>query len=180
MSIESDWRAIEDELAQRSPRILADLRPPITEAEAASWSAVAGALPTSLRELYDGHAGTATRGDRGFSFIGEWYPLTVDQALVRYERCRLMAEAWERQPLIPFAIDLSGSYLAVHPGGTGDLSIILDDAGDAPYSRYQDIATLMTETAEGLRGNSPDFRAELTDQQLSWINLEEEADDLGY
>jgi cell wall assembly regulator SMI1 len=64
MSIESDWRAIEAELAQRSPQILADLRPPITEAEAVNWSTAAGELPASLRELYSVHAGTATRGGR--------------------------------------------------------------------------------------------------------------------
>jgi hypothetical protein len=179
MSIESDWREIEAELARRSRRILADLRPPITDTEAANWSGVAGALPAPLREFYGAHAGTATSGAGGFSLIGEWYPLTVDRALVRYEQCRRMAEAWERQPLIPFAVDVSGSYLAVRPGGSGDLSIILDDAGDAPYSSYQDIATLMAETVEGLRGNSDDYRAELTEQYLTWINLEEEADDLG-
>lgn len=180
MSIESDWQAIEVELRQRGPRILADLRPPITESEAESWANTAGMLPFELRALYDVHAGTATRGNSGFSFIGEWYPLTVDEALVRYQRCRRMAEAWKRPPLIPFAIDLSGSYLAVKPGGSGDLSIILNDAGDAPYERYPDIATLVTRTVEGLRGQSPDYRAELAEQYLSWTNLEEEADDHGY
>ncbi|MDX3003479.1 hypothetical protein PWY87_17460 [Kribbella solani] len=180
MSIVSDWQAIDVELSQQAPRILADLRPPITESEAENWAHTAGVLPVELRELYDVHAGTATRGSSGFSFIGEWYPFTVDEALMRYHRCRRMAESWERPPLIPFAIDLSGSYLAVRPGGSGDLSIILDDAGDAPYERYPDIATLVARTVDGLRGNSPDSRAELAEQYLSWTNLEEEADDHGY
>jgi cell wall assembly regulator SMI1 len=180
MSIESDWRAIEAELAQRSPQILADLRPPKTEAEAANWSAAAGELPTPLRELYSVHAGTATRGAGGFCFIGNWYPLTVDQALVRYERCRRMADLWARDPLIPFAFDPTGSHLGVRPGDGGDLSIIFDDTPDMPYETYPDIETLTAETVEGLRGNSADYRTELTEQYLSWINLEEEADDLGY
>jgi cell wall assembly regulator SMI1 len=180
MSIESDWRAIEAELEQQSRRILADLRPPITEAEAANWSAAAGELPAPLRELYNVHAGTATRGAGGFCFIGSWHPLTVDEAIVRYERCRRMTDLWSRDPLIPFAFDPIGSHLGVRPGGSGELNIIFDDTPDMPYETYQDIETLVAATVTGLRGNSTDYRAELTDQYLSWINLEEEADDLGY
>jgi hypothetical protein len=180
MSIESDWRAIEVELGQRSPRILADLRPPITEAEASRWSAAVGDLPGPLRELYAVHAGTGTRGAGGFSLIGEWYPLTVDEALVRYEQCRHLAEIWGQQPVIPFAVDPSGSYLAVHPGGDGELNLVLDDAPSMPYTDRPRIETLLAGTVEGLRGNTADWRAELTEQYLSWINLEEEADDLGY
>jgi cell wall assembly regulator SMI1 len=180
MSIESDWSAIEAELEQRSPRILADLRPPITEADAANWSAAAGDLPASLRELYGVHAGTATRGAGGFCFIGNWYPLTVDEAVVRYQRCRRMADMWARDPLIPFAFDPTGSHLGVRPGDNGDISIIFDDTPDMPYETYQDIEALVTATVDGLRGIGNDYRAELTEHYLTWINLEEEADDLDH
>lgn len=179
MSIESDWRVIEAELARRSPRILADLRPPITEEQAESWSVVVGELPAPLRELYGVHAGTATRGAGGVCFIGNWYPLTVDEALIRYERCRRMTDLWARDPLIPFAFDPSGSHLGVRAGGSGELNIMFDDTPDMPYQGYRDIAALVAATVDGLRGNSSDYRAELTDQYLTWINLEEEADDLG-
>jgi hypothetical protein len=180
MSVESEWRAIEAELAPQSPRVLADLRPPITQVEAANWAAAAGELPAPLLELYSVHAGTATRGAGGFCFIGNWYPLTVDEALVRYERCRRMTDLWSRPALIPFAFDPAGSHLGVRPGGSGDLNIMFDDTPEMPYETYPDVVTLVAETVEGLRGNSTDYRAELTDQYLSWINLEEEADDIGY
>ena len=180
MSIQSDWRAIEAELEQQNPRILADLRPPITDTEAENWTTAAGELPAPLRELYNVHAGTATRGAGGFCFIGNWYPLAVDQALVRYERCRRMTDLWARDPLIPFAFDPAGSHLGVRPAGSGELHIMFDDTPDMPYETYQDIETLVAATADGLRGNSTEYRADLTDQYLSWINLEEEADDLGY
>lgn len=91
-----------------------------------------------------------------------------------------MADLWARDPLIPFAFDPTGSHLGVRPGDGGDLSIIFDDTPDMPYETYPDIETLTAETVEGLRGNSADYRAELTKQYASWINLEEEADDLGY
>lgn len=175
MSIESDWRAIEAELAQRSPQILADLRPPITEAEAVNWSAAAGELPASLRELYSVHAGTATRGAGGFCFIGNWHPLTVDQALVRYERCRRMADLWARDPLIPFAFDPTGSHLGVRPGDGGDLSIIFDDTPDMPYETYPDIETLTAETVEGLRGNSADYRGLTAARTISGRGLPDAA-----
>ncbi|MGW6197270.1 hypothetical protein ACWF0M_14100 [Kribbella sp. NPDC055110] len=180
MSIQSDWQAIEGELRQRSPHILADLRPPITESEALRWAAAVGDLPASLRELYDQHAGTGTRGAGGFCFIGNWYPLTIDEALVRYEGCRTMTDLWGRDPLIPFAFDPSGCHLGVRPGGDGGLNIMFDDTPEIPHETYQDVETLVAATVAGLRGNSTEYRAELTDQYLDWINLEEEADDLGY
>jgi hypothetical protein len=163
-----------------SRRILADLRPPTTEAEAAEWTAVAGGLGASLLELYNVHAGTTSCGAGGFCFIGNWYPLTVDEALIRYERCRRMTDLWARDPLIPFAFDPTGSHLGVRSGGSGELHIMFDDTPEIPYEPYQDIATLVAATADGLRGDSADYRAELTDQDLSWINLEEKADDLSY
>jgi hypothetical protein len=180
MSIESDWRAIEAELEQRSPRILADLRPPITEAEVTRWSATVGDLPEPLLALYSVHAGTTTRGAGGFSFIAEWYPLAVDDALVRYEWCRKLTEIWGHPPLVPFAFDLSGYHLAVRPGGGGDLSVIRTDSPTGPYGEYPNIEQLVAATVEGLRGNSADWRSEFTEHDLAWINLEEDADDLGY
>ncbi|MFC9688301.1 hypothetical protein ACFTSF_07140 [Kribbella sp. NPDC056951] len=180
MTIESDWRAIDAVLGLQSPRVLADLRPPVTREELAAWSAVAGDLPGPLRELYGVHAGTSTRGSGGFSFIGNWYPLAVDQALVRYERCRQMTDLWGRAPLIPFAFDPTGSHLGVSAGGNGQLSIMFDDTPEVPYETYQDIDALVAATADGLRGSSEEYRADLTDQYLFWINLEEEKDDLGY
>jgi hypothetical protein len=179
MTIQSDWHSIETEL-ERSPRILADLRPPITSAELTRWADNVGDLPRSLQDLYGVHAGTATLGAGGFAFIGQWYPLAVDEALIRYERCLRLAQIWEHPPLIPFAIEPTGCHLAVRPGSVDELHIIFDDAPEGPYSEYSDIETLVTATVEGLRGASPDYRAELTEQYLSWINLEEEADDLGY
>jgi hypothetical protein len=180
MSIRSDWQAIESALEQQSPRVRADLRPPITETQAAAWSEAVGELPASLRELYDVHAGTASRGAGGFCFIGNWYPLSVDEALARYERCRRMTDLWGRDPLIPFAVDPTGSHLGVHAAGSSELNIMFDDTPEMPYEMHQDIEALVAATAGGLRGDSTEYRAELTDQYLSWINLEEEADDLGY
>jgi hypothetical protein len=57
---------------------------------------------------------------------------------------------------------------------------MFDDTPELPYETYHDIGALVAATAKGLRGDSPAYRADLTDQYLSWINLEEEADDLGF
>ena len=179
MTIESDWHDIEAVLEQRSPRVLADLRPPITPEEVARWSATAGELPHPLLELYAVHAGTTTRGAGGFSFIAEWYPLAVEDALVRYEWCQKQSEIWGQPTFIPFAFDLSGYHLAVSPGGGSDLTVIRTDSPLGSYEDYPTIETLLTATIEGLRGNNRDWRPEFTETELSWTNLEEEADDLG-
>lgn len=179
MSIESDWRAVEAVLEQRSPHVLADLRPPITPDEVARWSTVAGGLPQPLLELYEVHAGTATRGTGGFSFIAEWYPLAVDDALVRYEWCQTQSEIWGQPTFIPFAFDLSGYHLAVSPDSNGDLTVIRTDSPLGPYEDYPTIGSLLTATVDGLHGNNPDWRPEFTQHGLAWINLEEESDDLG-
>jgi hypothetical protein len=180
MSIESDWHEIEAVLEQHSPRVLSDLRPPITPEDVTRWSATVGELPEPLIALYGVHAGTTTRGAGGFSFIAEWYPLTVDDALVRYEWCQKQFEIWGHPNLIPFAFDLSAYHLAVTPGGGSDLSVIRTDSPPGPYDEYPNIETLLSATVNGLRGNSPDWRPEFTENELAWINLEEEADDLGF
>lgn len=179
MSIESDWQAIEAELQHRSPQILADLRPPITESELARWSSLVGQLPAGLRALYRRHAGTTTYGAGGFCFIGNWYPLTVEQALTRYVECRQMTDLWQREALIPFAVDLSGSHLGLYPGdGSTELQLMFDDTPDIPYEAFHDLDSLVSSTLDGLQDNNPLYRPELTSQDLTWIDLEEEADDL--
>jgi hypothetical protein len=183
MRAEPFWREAETELA-RSPQVLASLLPGATPEDVARWSdSVDSPIAPGLQDIYAIHNGTQLRGLGGFSFIAEWYPLPIDLAIERYRQCRQLTDLVEFRPLIPFAVDPSVCHLAVPAGGDDELYIIFDDAPPALYRYYTfppTIEGLLTATIDGLRGTSPDYRAELNEQHLSWINLEAEADDFDH
>lgn len=176
MSIESSWSAIEDALAG-SPGVLATLRRPIVPAELEHWSTTVGQLPESLIRLYQVHDGVTVTGSRGFSFIGNWNPVPAATATERYAFFRPMFDMWGTPPLIPFAREPSGRYLGVTPG-KDKLFSIYDDTPPGPND-YGTVENLMSLTIEALRGENDEYRPELAADDLFWINLEEEADDLG-
>jgi hypothetical protein len=177
MTIESSWTAIEEALAG-SPALLASLRPPITPADLQQWSDAVGPLHESLVRMYQVHDGSAVTGSQGFSFIANWNSLPARQALARYEFFQPMFDLWGVQHLIPFAWEPSGRCLGVPPG-EDKLFHIYDDTPPAP-SPYDTIDNLMSLTVEALRGDNDEYRPELATDDLFWINLEEEADDLGH
>ncbi|ADB30189.1 hypothetical protein Kfla_1085 [Kribbella flavida DSM 17836] len=182
MSIESLWRDIERELAS-SPQVLSSLRPPAARDQLHRWSTAVGAdLPEALRDAYLVHDGTTLTGAGGFSFIAEWYPLPVERAIQRHASHAEYLQLVASPNLVPFAVDPGGSALALSFDGSDDLYLILDDAPPVPYTfhEFTTLAGLLSATVTGLQGASGDYRPELDERHLSWINLEEEADDLGY
>ncbi|QNE20101.1 hypothetical protein F1D05_22025 [Kribbella qitaiheensis] len=176
------WSQAEAELATR-PDVLSSLRHGASLNDLDRWSrSVDAPLPANLREMYAIHDGTEVRGLHRFSFIAEWYPLPVEIAIERYEQWREMSNLLGPLPLIPFAVDPGGCYLAAPGDGTNELYKIFFDAPPALYDFYTfppSLEGLLQATIDGLRGNSPDYRIQLNEQSMSWINLEEEADDLG-
>jgi hypothetical protein len=182
MSIESLWQQIERELT-RSPQVLSSLRPPARGDDLNHWRVAVGAeLPRALRELYLVHDGTSIIGAGGFSFIAEWYPLPVERAMQRHAIHADYLQRVASPNLVPFAVDPGGSTLALSFDGTDDLYLIFDDAPPVKYEFHQftTLENLLMATAAGLQGLSNDYRPELDERHLSWINLEEEADDLDY
>lgn len=176
MSIEASWAAIEDALAG-SPDLLASLRQPITSSDLEQWSAVAGPIPEALVRMYQVHDGVTVMGSRGFSFIGNWNPAPAATIVERFSFFRPMFVMWGAPPLIPFAREPSGCYLGVPPG-EDKLYDIYDDTPPGPND-YGTLENLMSLTIEAFRGENDEYRPDLAADDLFWINLEEEADDLG-
>jgi hypothetical protein len=178
LSIADQWNEIKTAL-KSSPLVVGSLRPPATEHDLDRWAQVIGRpLPRSLRELYAVHDGSAVIGGSGFSFVGERYPLPADKAIERFLTYDPLTRLWGLPTVIPFTRDASGCNLAVRADGADGVLHCFDDA--PPMAGFASIEGLMTETVEALLGRHEEYRPEVSENCLSWINRDEEEDDLGY
>jgi hypothetical protein len=171
MSIDDLWTKIEELL---TPGVFAALRQPADDGVLRTWAEGAVEVPEQLIELYRRHEGTDhVGGGSGFCFIGNWYPLPVPAAIERYKQMRVMADMWGEEPLVPFAVGTDGTLLGVPPTGSDAVHIMfLDTPGDV---YLPSIESLMRKTVAGLRGEDSEFRPNLTDEYLIWIDREFEA-----
>ncbi|MFI5728721.1 hypothetical protein ACIA49_01295 [Kribbella sp. NPDC051587] len=173
MSINDLWQEIEPLL---TPAIAAALRPPASIDSLHAWVDVAGALPEPLVALYSQHEGTYhAGGSKGFCFIGSWYPLPVDDAIQQYQRAKGLTDLYGQTALIPFAVGVDGSLLAVASEATQAVDIIYTDGPGGEC--FPSLETLMRRTVTGLQGQDSEYRPELSNNHLIWFNRKYEAGD---
>ncbi|MEV8378447.1 hypothetical protein AB0P21_37255 [Kribbella sp. NPDC056861] len=175
MSIDESWREIERLLP---PRIAATLRPPASEESLQAWAETVGSLPQPLVELYSGHEGTDhAGGSKAFCFVGAWYPLPIESAIRYYHQVLLLTDLYNTAPLIPFAIGIDGSLLSVSPDGSAPVQIVYTDGPGGVH--LPSIESLVQRTVAGLRDEDPEYRLEITPDNLLWVHREYEAEHLG-
>jgi hypothetical protein len=174
MSIESSWQQIEAALEPHAG-ILSTLRPPISDADLQYWEDSLDVIPAALRRMHAIHDGAETKGFNSFSFIGNWTPLAGRDSVAADKLVHPSLELPDGRYLIPIAVDRSGWYLAVPPG---DDKLFTAPLEAAPYpNQHGELEHLMSLTIEGLHGGNDDYRPELENDFMFWINREEEADD---
>ena len=96
-------------------------------------------------------------------------------AIDSYYLFRPLTDMWGLQPLVPFAVNYSGCRLGLPTVETDAVHIMYLDTPPGPH--VSSLEALMRDTAAGLRGNNEEWRPHITDQFLTWINREAEADD---
>jgi hypothetical protein len=160
------------------PAVVATLRPPASEQDFAEWAeAVGHPIPASLRALYGVHDGSSQIGGSGFNFVRGYYPLPISRAIERFRTYDHLTRLWGLPTAVPFASDYGGCLLAVRVDGSDELLHCFDDS--PPMHGFRSITELLTQTIEALNGKDPDWRPNLNQHYLLWVNRALEEEDRG-